>query len=71
MTLLVCTKDPRRRLRQLGVAYVRFALAYPSHLRIMFGPETHDKTAYPTLQTAGDRAFDLLVASISAGLARR
>jgi AcrR family transcriptional regulator len=60
-------KNPRRRLQQLGVAYVRFALTHPSHLRIMFGPEVHDKTAYPTLQAAADRAFGLLVASITEG----
>src|SRR5262245_29094712 len=37
----------RRRLAGLGVAYVRFALTHPSHLRIMFGPEIRDKAAYP------------------------
>lgn len=57
-------KDPRRQLEELGVAYVRFALAHPSHLRIMFGPEIGDKAAHPSLHAAGERAFDLLVAAI-------
>jgi AcrR family transcriptional regulator len=56
--------DPRRRLQQLGVAYVRFALAHPSHLRIMFGPEIRDKRAHPSLRAASERAFGLLVAAI-------
>ncbi len=67
-------KDPRRRLEELGLAYVRFALAHPSHLRLMFGPEIRDKTAHPSLHAAGEHAFGLLVASIvdaqGAGYAR-
>src|SRR5262249_39426193 len=40
----VSSKRPRRRLLELGVAYVRFAIAHPSQLRIMFGSEIPDKT---------------------------
>jgi AcrR family transcriptional regulator len=50
-------KDPRRRLRELGVAYVDFALAHPAHLRIMFGAGICDKDAHPSLHAAGDHAF--------------
>src|SRR5215510_5800796 len=68
-------RDPRRQIQQLGVAYVGFALARPSHLRIMFGPEIADKTSHPTLRAAGARAFGLLIAAITeaqrAGYARR
>jgi AcrR family transcriptional regulator len=60
-------KDPHRQLQELGVAYVRFALAHPSHLRLMFGPEIRDKSAHPTLKAAGDRAFGLLVGAIADG----
>src|SRR5215470_8007373 len=60
-------KDPHRQLQELGVAYVRFALAHPSHLRVMFGPEVRDKSAHPTLKAAGDRAFGLLVGAIADG----
>jgi AcrR family transcriptional regulator len=67
--------DPRRQLQELGIAYVRFALTHPSHLRIMFGSEIGDKGAHPSLDAAGDRAFGLLVAAISeaqrAGYVRR
>jgi AcrR family transcriptional regulator len=58
-------KTPRRRLAELGVAYVRFALAHPSHLRIMFGPEIRDKTAHPALHAAAERAFALLVRAVA------
>jgi AcrR family transcriptional regulator len=57
--------DPRRRLQELAVAYVRFALTHPSHLRIMFGAEVADKAAYPSLDAAGDHAFGLLVTTIA------
>src|SRR5262245_62542250 len=60
-------KDPRRQLRQLGEAYVRFALAHPSHLRVMFGPEIRDKSAHPSLKAAAEKAFDLLVSTIADG----
>ena len=68
-------KEPGRRLRELGIAYVRFALAHPAHLRLMFGPEIADKAASPRLKAAAERAFGLLVAAIAeaqrAGRARR
>ena len=60
-------RDPHRRLQELGVAYIRFALERPSHLRVMFGPEIRDKSAHPTLKAAGDRAFGLLVGAIADG----
>jgi hypothetical protein len=44
---------------------VRFALAHPSHLRIMFGPEIADKAAHPALHAASEAAFGLLVAAIA------
>jgi len=58
-------KDPSRQLQELGIAYVRFALAHPSHLRIMFGPEIRDKTTHPSLHAAGEHAFGLLVATVA------
>lgn len=57
-------RDPGRRLRELGVAYVRFALEHPAHFRIMFGPEIADKAAHPALKAAAERAFGLLVSAI-------
>jgi AcrR family transcriptional regulator len=31
--------DPAERVRQLGHAYIDFALSHPSHYRVMFGPD--------------------------------
>src|SRR5262245_46366279 len=58
-------RHPRERLRELGVGYVRFALAHPSYLRVMFGSEVPDKSIHPALKEAGDRTFDLLVHAIA------
>jgi AcrR family transcriptional regulator len=57
--------DPAARFRALGIGYVRFALAFPSYLRVMFGPEVPDKAGHPGLKEAGDRTFALLVQAIT------
>ncbi len=59
------TDDPLRGLRALGIGYVKFALAHPSYLRVMFGSEVPDKANYPGLKQAADRTFDLLVQAIA------
>jgi AcrR family transcriptional regulator len=63
------TADPRERLRALGAGYVRFGLAHPAYLRVMFGSEVPDKTAHPGLKAAADRTFALLVQAITDGQA--
>ena len=65
MAIRAAVTDPRERLQALGVGYVRFALAHPSYLRVMFGSEVPDKAAHPALHEAGARTFDLLVQAIS------
>jgi len=57
--------DPAERFRALGIAYVRFALAQPSYLRVMFGSEVPDKAEHPALEAAGERTFGLLVQAIA------
>ena len=58
----------------MGVAYVRFAVAHPSHYRVMFGAEIH-AAKNPELAEEGGRAFQVLVDSIVVqqqdGLVRR
>jgi AcrR family transcriptional regulator len=56
--------EPAERFRALGIGYVRFALAHPSYLRVMFGSEVPDKAEHPALAAAGDRTFTLLVRAI-------
>src|SRR4030095_10723445 len=60
-------KGPRRQLQELGVAYVQFALAHPSHLRVMFGHEITDRRPEPPPKGAAERGFGLLVSAISEG----
>jgi AcrR family transcriptional regulator len=57
--------EPAERFRALGVGYVRFALAHPSYLRVMFGSEVPDKAVHPALEEAGERTFGLLVQAIT------
>src|SRR6185503_17983646 len=57
--------DPAERFRALGIGYVRFALAHPSYLRVMFGSEVPDKAEHPALKEAGERTFALLVQAIT------
>ena len=53
-------------LRELGVAYVRFAARHRAHFRIMFRPELADKTPYPELLAAASDSFSVLTAGIRA-----
>ncbi len=75
VALAAALEAVRGRIKEPGIAYVRFALAHPAHLRLMFGPEIADKAASPGLKAAAERAFGLLVAGIAdaqrAGRARR
>lgn len=57
--------EPVERFRALGIGYVRFALAHPSYLRVMFGSEVPDKAVHPGLEAAGTRTFSLLVQAIA------
>jgi AcrR family transcriptional regulator len=57
--------EPSERFRALGIGYVRFALAHPSYLRVMFGSEVPDKAGHPGLKEAGERTFAMLVQAIT------
>jgi AcrR family transcriptional regulator len=58
---------PREQLEESAWAYVRFALAHPDHLRVMFGGLIENPQAYPGLRDAGARAFGVLVEIMQAG----
>ncbi|MCU0657605.1 MAG: TetR/AcrR family transcriptional regulator [Polyangiaceae bacterium] len=61
-------KNLRERLVRCGLAYVRFALAYPSHFRIMFRPDLVNVENFPECERAGQGAFQHLVATVEAML---
>lgn len=63
------SSDPVRRLQASGVGYVRFAIAHPSHYRVMFSALQADCLDYPGLQESGDQAFAVMVNEITAGQA--
>ncbi len=56
--------DPLARLRDAGVAYVRFAAANPTHYRVMNTPGLIDKTDEPAYAKAAEEALGLLLHAI-------
>jgi AcrR family transcriptional regulator len=50
----------------MGVAYVRFALAHPSHYRVMFGSIARGREAHPDGVEDSADAFQVLVDAIAA-----
>ena len=57
---------PLARLRAVAVGHVRFALAHPAYYRVMFGPESFEKPAPPSLHAAATAAFQLLLDEVIA-----
>ncbi len=57
----VSQKDPVERVREMGHAYIDFALAHPSHYRVMFGPDFATiKTDDPEFIQVASAAFAYL-----------
>jgi AcrR family transcriptional regulator len=56
--------EPLRRLRDMGIAYVRFAVENAAHVRVMFGAALPDRSAFPALVEAARTAFAPLLDSI-------
>ena len=50
----------------MGVAYVRFAVANPSHYRVMFGGFVDPEARQPELVIEGQGAFQALVDALAA-----
>ena len=51
--------------RAIGFAYVHFAARNPSHFCVMFSPEVSDKSEYPSLKEAADRASQTIFDAIA------
>ena len=49
----------------MGAAYIRFAVANPSHYRVMFGGLVYDEAREPALATEAAGAFDALVDALT------
>ncbi|MBD2186248.1 TetR/AcrR family transcriptional regulator [Aerosakkonema funiforme] len=65
--LAVAESHSLRRLEAIGVGYVQYAIAHPSHYRVMFGAYRGNPDKYPLLEEAGKEAFGVLVNAIEAG----
>ncbi|MEO0803856.1 MAG: TetR/AcrR family transcriptional regulator [Cyanobacteria bacterium J06642_2] len=59
--------SPLQALQHTGAAYVRYALEHPTHYRVMFGRDLEDCEAYPSLVSAANATFDILVEIVRAG----
>jgi len=59
------TKPPLERLKALGHAYIRFAMAHPSFFRIMFRYDITDPHKYPLLTALSKKTFDRLLNTVS------
>ncbi len=59
-------REPLDAFRESGIAYVRFALAHPAHLAVMFGSVIEDPQQCEGLLEEGAGAFDVLVRIIEA-----
>lgn len=56
--------DPRERMQAIGIAYVEYAVAHPSHFRVMHGPIA-DACVECEAVEAKQRPFQLLLDSIA------
>lgn len=56
--------DPKDRVAELGMAYVRWAVANPEKYRVMFGAEL-SQDAHPDMAVAGAQAFGDLLDAIT------
>lgn len=56
----------RERLKQAGVAYVRYALRRPQHFTVMFDIPSFTDAEHPDSAAAGERAFGTLVNYVEA-----
>jgi AcrR family transcriptional regulator len=58
-------REPLRRFRSLGMAYVRYAVAHPGHFKVMFSSELNHGSGHPELAAAGSPTLQALIDSIT------
>ena len=58
---------PLQALQATGVAYIRYAIQHPTHYRVMFGQDLHNRDDHPALLETSTATFEILVSIIQAG----
>jgi AcrR family transcriptional regulator len=66
-TLKTKPAHPTLELELCGIAYVEYAIAHPSHYRVMFGAHRGEVDRFPELAQASAAAFGILVNLLSEG----
>ena len=61
-------KDPMQKLKALGHAYVRFAIAHPTFFRIMFRYDIKETDRHFSLGAVAKRTFDRLLNTVCESL---
>jgi AcrR family transcriptional regulator len=59
-------RSPESALREMGRAYVRFALRRPGHFRVMFGQDAAARASSTRLATASTQAYEVLEQAVVA-----
>ena len=62
--------DPRKRLVEMGMAYVRFAVERPSHFQVMFDSAIHRRKD-PALEIPAERAYQILAETVHEAAAKK
>lgn len=63
-TQAAANEQPLDVFKQMGVAYIQFALENPTHYGLMFGNRASEAEPDPDLETAAKTVFDTLVTSL-------
>jgi AcrR family transcriptional regulator len=66
-TLMAKAREPREQVEALACSYVEFALARPSHYRVMMGPRLNADGRFPSLEAAIGDAWTFVTAAIERG----
>ncbi|MGL5805114.1 MAG: TetR/AcrR family transcriptional regulator [Xenococcaceae cyanobacterium] len=65
------SSDPLNRLEAIALAYVQYAIAHPTHYRVMFGSRKEKSGRHPASIEAGEAAFLVLLGAIEIGQAAK
>ena len=59
--------DDQKRVENIGIAYIEYALKNQAYYRVMFGDLKLEERKYPTLEETSQKAFNVLFNAIKAG----